>query len=244
MDIILEPINKKKTVVDQVIERLINHFLQGSLKLGDRLPPEMEMARQLNTSRNSMREAMKVLEVLGIVERRQGDGSYIASDVSFSLAPMLFALLGNMGTSLELVELRQMLEVGLIDLVVEKIDNEGIVRIEEALIAMKEFSSTGQVTVEKLLQHDLRFHYAIIECSNNASIVKLAKLLMQLFYSSMAEHLASAQGIKRTIEDHEAIFKAIKMRDHARARQTIINSFKVWKKYVRVPDKKKSKTEK
>ena len=231
----MEPIDKRNTVVDLVIEKLLNYFLQGSLKMWNRLPPEMELAKRLGVSRNSMREAMKVLEVLGIVERRQGDGSYIASDGDHSLAPMLFALFGSIGTSTELVELRQMLEVGLVDLIIDKVDEDGIEKISQKLDEMKKLATESEMPVEKFIQNDIDFHYAIIECSKNTSVIKLGKLLMRLFGSSMAEHLTSSHGVKRAIEDHEAIFEAIKARDRVKAREMVVKSFDVWKQYIRVP---------
>lgn len=95
----------KANVVDTVIEQLLDLLLTGKLKVGDRLPAETELAAQVGVGRNSIREAMKFLQVLGVLERRQGDGSYISSNFNVPFDSFLFSIIGKIGKSDELVEL-------------------------------------------------------------------------------------------------------------------------------------------
>jgi DNA-binding FadR family transcriptional regulator len=234
MAIQLNPINKV-SFADIVLEQLLDLLLQGGLRLGDKLPSETELASQLGVGRNSVREAMKVLQVLGVIERRQGDGSYVASEADIPLKPLLFVLLSHMGTPAELVDLRRVLEVGVVDLVIDKISDADLEKIEKTIVALEESTSEPSTSADELVAKDIAFHHAIFEATKNPSIQRLGKLIMRLFYPSMAEHLASPKGARRAVRDHKAIFEAIGQKDRIQAREMVIRSYEVWKGYIKFP---------
>jgi len=224
----------KPNVADMVIEQIIELILSGKLKLGDKLPTEMDLANQVGVGRNSVREAMKVLQVLGIIERRQGDGSYIATEFSLPYDSLLLTLLGKIASPNELVELRRMMEVGIADLVVEKVEDQDIVKLESAIKKLKSFTKMQDLSAEEVMRADLNFHTIFLEITGNNAIIELGRLIMRLFQPSMTEHLSSLEGINRAVRDHTAICAALKQRDREKLRNTIVRSFDVWKDFIKI----------
>lgn len=222
----------KSNVADTVIEQLIGLILSGKLNVGDRLPTENELASQVGIGRNSVREAMKVLQVLGILERRQGDGSYIASEFTIPYDSLLLTLISKIAGANELVELRRMIEVGVADLVVEKAGDGDIEKLEKAIDRLESFTRDPAFDPEDVMRADLAFHTAFIEITGNKAIIELGRLIMRLFQSSMAAHLSSHDGIARAVRDHRAICGAVKDRDREKLRSMIVHSFDVWKDFI------------
>jgi GntR family transcriptional repressor for pyruvate dehydrogenase complex len=229
MAITLNKINRSN-VADMVIEQLLNLLLSGKLKLGDRLPPETELAAQVGIGRNSVREAMKVLQVLGIVERRQGDGSYISSNFNLPLDSLLFSLLARIGTSTELVELRRVFEIGVMDLVIDKAVEQDFRDLSASLDRFEQFATAGDI--EKTVDADLQFHLSLVEVIRNKALTDLAGLIMRLFRTSMTNHLASPEGLKHAIRGHRETLAALEARDRDQARKAIIESFNVWRQFI------------
>ena len=111
----LETAIGRPSVVNLVLERVKDALISQELKPGDKLPTEMELCKSLNVGRTSVREAVKMLEALGVAEVRRGDGTYISETLNASsLNPLIFALALQSGTNAELVELRLLVEIGFV----------------------------------------------------------------------------------------------------------------------------------
>ena len=233
MSIKLSKVNKSN-VADTVIEQLIELILSGNLKLGDKLPTEVELASQVGIGRNSVREAMKVLQVLGIIERRQGDGSYISTKFSIPYDSLLLTLFSKIASPNELVELRRMIEVGIADLVVEKAKDADIERLEAAISRLESFTHTAVFSPDEVMKADMKFHTTFIEITDNKAIIELGRLIMRLFESSMLAHLSSPEGVERAVRDHRAICCSVKERDREKLRDGIVRSFDIWKEYIKI----------
>jgi GntR family transcriptional repressor for pyruvate dehydrogenase complex len=230
------PAINKPQLVDEIIATITKQIMEGELKKGQKLPSEIELARQFSVGRNSVREAFRVLRALGIVEIRQGDGTYIASEVSeVCLNPLIAALMMQTGTPMALIELRHLLELGVIELVVERADEEDMERIEATIDAFQQAVERG-ADPDELLEEDLEFHYALFEATKNPMIVTIGKTIMQLFGVSIKAHLAESFGAKSAVANHRRVFAAIKTRDLQECKKQVLKSFEVWQTYVRVPD--------
>lgn len=231
MSIVLNKISKSN-VVDTVIEQLLDLLLEGKLKVGDRLPAETELAAQVGVGRNSIREAMKVLQVLGILERRQGDGSYISSSFNIPFDSLLFSFIGKIGNPEELVELRRVLEIGVMEIVVEKATEEDFELLEEKVRILDNYARMEPIPIDQAIKADMAFHLALIDMTRNGALEEFGKLIMRLFQASMINHIATPQGIRRAVEDHRAILASIRTRDREKARAMIINSLIIWKEFI------------
>ena len=116
----LKKINRS-SVVQRVIDRLTEAIVSGELKPGDRIPTEMELAEQMGVARNSIREAVKILVYIGVLEIRRADGTFVGDGFSESLIdPMVYGIILNQQNEQELNELRTMIESGVMRLAIEK----------------------------------------------------------------------------------------------------------------------------
>ena len=108
---------QQPTVVDQIIETIKSALINGDLVPGQKLPSEPELARQLGVGRSAVREALKVLQAIGVVVSVRGSGTYIAEEPSERLLnPLSFAIMLGTDVSSELIELRVMIQIGYCEL--------------------------------------------------------------------------------------------------------------------------------
>jgi len=227
---------EKPNVVDAIIGAITEQLMQGKLRKGDRLPPEAQLAQQLSVSRNSVREALKVMAAFGVLEIRQGDGTYIASEVTETcLNPLAMALVMQTEAPMSLVEFRQVLEVGVAELVIMKASEEDLQNLKDMTDEFAALVQEGEQDPEVLLEHDIAFHYELLALAQNPMMEKVVRTVMQLLVFSMKEHLAEPEGAARAVRDHNRILEALRKRDVLLARDSIAESYVAWKTRVRLP---------
>ena len=134
----LKPL-QPESISSSVMDIIVNYLLSGDLKPGDKLPTEHEFAQKLGVGRNSVREAIKMLSSIGVVEVKRGAGTFIVESMSSSiLNPLILSLVFEQGASEELLELRLLLDTGVAALVIEKASEHDIKRLEEANQKLRE----------------------------------------------------------------------------------------------------------
>jgi GntR family transcriptional repressor for pyruvate dehydrogenase complex len=209
---------------DDVTQGLITQFQQmlrdGRLSQGDRLPPERELAAHFNVARSSLRQALKVLEILGVITQRVGDGSYLNSDVAAILSvPLEFLFLLDDTTVEDLTELRLLMEPGLARLAAQRATEEEIAMLRQSILDL-EASASDKL---KLVSSDLLFHRAIFQASKNRTAGNLfhnihramAKMMLVTSQLVELEHtLAFHKPIMRAIEKGDGDLAAKLMKEH------------------------------
>lgn len=227
----LKPIDRQNAA-DTVIRQLIGLMTTNKLKPGGRLPPESEIASRIGVGRNSVREAMKVLQTLGLVVRRQGDGSYLADSYQMPFDWILFPLLSRLKTSSHLVEFRRVIEMGVADLVITLAEDEDFNRLEQRLIEFESYREIVTDAAEAAVAADIAFHVCIAEITQNPAVIELVRLVMNLFEPSMKAHVQTPQGFSEAIDDHRALYEALRIRDREAVRDAMISSFETWRQYI------------
>ena len=165
------PIQPKK-MYEHVIDQIYKQILEGDLEKGDKLPPERELTDQLGLSRTSVREALRALEVLGIIQSQQGEGNFISGDIGESLIrPLASIFTLNGGTKKDVIELRLNMEILSARLAAERISPDELHQLEEILEQMK----TGPDD-ELMFQLDDLFHQTIASATGNYLILSLINL--------------------------------------------------------------------
>lgn len=214
---------KKKSVVHLVIERIKEAMLAKELKPGDYLPSETELTRSLGVGKTSVREAIKMLEAMGIVEIRQGHGTYIPKNPApDSISPLTFQLILEQATNEHLIELRSIFEPAYTLLAAKKATPEDIQHVKEALDLFEQKIKAGTQTAED----DLLFHERILECTHNPFIIRIGNTIHQLFRASVSLSMQKIPHV--ALSDHQAIFEAFSAKDPDRLLKAIENSFKGW----------------
>ena len=198
-------------VTDDAIEKLQAMIASGDLKPGDKLPREADLAQLLGLSRNSLREAVRALSMIRILDVRQGDGTYVSSLASDSLVEALsFIVAFHQDASvLELLEVRRILEPAACARAALLAEPEDIANLEEILDR-----ATSESSVDDLVQADLEFHRAIAQCSGNTVLASLIESLSGPTQRARIWRGMTQQGaLARTLHEHRSIFKAISGHD-------------------------------
>ena len=226
---------QQPTVVDQIIDIIKDALIRGELSSGQKLPSEPELARQLGVGRSAVREALKVLQAIGVVESRRGSGTYIVDEPSERLLnPLSFAIMLGTDVSSELIELRVMIEIGYCELAASQATEDDWQAIENASKAMEDGASDG-IGHEHLAHLDLDFHYAILEATHNPLVQKIGRTVEELFFSSIRDTFREPENVKQAIQAHQDIMEALRSQDLTSIRAAIVNSLNntPWKDEVK-----------
>jgi GntR family transcriptional repressor for pyruvate dehydrogenase complex len=201
-----------------VTTRLLNTFKQliseGTLAPGVRLPAEREMATSLKVSRGSLRQALKMLEVMGVVSQRVGDGTYVNGAAHSILAePMEFLILLD-GISLEeLMDARLIVEPELAARAADRATPDMIAGLRETLSRMQTKGSDHALLIEE----DLRFHRTIFQMADNRVCSLMFSIVHELMHNLM-EITSQLVDLDHTVKLHTRIYTAIRRRDPQAAR--------------------------
>jgi GntR family transcriptional repressor for pyruvate dehydrogenase complex len=205
----------KSALSEDIVRKLLVLLKEKKLRPGDRLPPERELAEQLQVSRPSLREALRALSIMHVVETRQGSGTYISSLEPKRLVEHLdfvFALADS--TYLSLFEARKVVEVGICGLAAERITDEQIARLEACL----ERALQGFRNIDVYFQADVELHEIITEAASSPILSRIMASISHLSRASRQRTVVLPGIVQQVIEDHSAIVHALKMRDPDAAR--------------------------
>lgn len=193
-------------VTDEAIDKIKQMIVSGRLSPGERLPREPDLAAELGLSRNSLREAVKALSVVRILEVRQGDGTYVSSLEPHVLLDALGFLMDfhTDASVLHLLQVRRILEPAATALAAMAATPELVARLRD-LVEI----DTGLPVVE-IVAHDLAFHSAVAESSGNPVLSgMLDSISMPTQRARVWRGLTQEGAVERTIEQHQAIIDAI-----------------------------------
>jgi len=198
---------------DDVTHLLILRFQQllsdGLLSPGTKLPPERELAANFGIARSSLRPALKVLEIMGVITQKVGDGSYLNKDASSVLAvPMEFLFLLDDTSLHELIEMRLMIEPALAAKAAERATAQDIALLKQSIA---DFESSAQDRI-RLVASDLLFHRTIFEASGN----RLAGRLFHTIHRAMLNMImvtSQLVNLEHTLQFHRPIMVAIDERN-------------------------------
>ncbi|MEU3729772.1 FadR/GntR family transcriptional regulator [Streptomyces sp. NPDC033538] len=202
------------SLTDKAIQQIRELIRTGALPPGSKLPPEPDLAAQLGLSRNLAREAVKALAVARVLEVRRGDGTYVTS-----LQPRL--LLEGLGGAVELLqgdstalqdlmEVRRLLEPVATALAATRITDDQLAEVKAHLDAMR----SARNDVELLNAHDTAFHRAVVSATGNDTLLTLLEAISgRTLRARVWRGLVDTQAADRTLAEHEAIYRALSMRD-------------------------------
>lgn len=213
----LEAIARPKRLHESAQEAIREYVLRNNLCPSDALPGEMELARQLGISRNSVREAIRALESLGVLEAHRGRGVYVRE---FSFAPLLeglaYSLMSELREVEELLEIRCVLETGMIARAIATLDADRLAEIRATVDRMGAFAAQGHPFEED----DRRFHALIFDGVGSRTLLHLLDVFW-MAYRNASQQLGGDSDPVRTWEDHVAIFEALEARDVDEARRAL-----------------------
>jgi len=202
-------------------------ILARGLSSGDPLPTETELVEALGVSRNSIREALKALQALDIVEIRHGYGTYVGR---LSLDPLAdgltFRALHDIGRDLrsmeEILEVREALEAALIRRVAATVPEEDLAALDEVTRKMNERAKAGDTFAEE----DREFHEILYRSLNNALVTQLLRAFWDVFHRVNHRLGVTDPNPVQTVRRHRAIVTALRKHDVARAEHAMVEHFR------------------
>lgn len=193
----------KRSLVESVVDQIRQALQDGRWKVGARIPTEPELAELFKISRNTVREAVRVLIFAGLLEARQGDGTYVRSltDPTETLKAL------SQGTLIEHLEARAILEVEATRLAALRRTEDDLVQMRNAFHASAKCLAANDL--EGFVEHDLAFHASVVRAARNGAMTEL----YSFFSRAIRQHLRALVTDERLpmpcIEDHGAVLEAI-----------------------------------
>ncbi len=204
------------SVGGRVVALILEEIEAGRLKPGDRLPPERDLAVTVGVSRASLRSGLRSLQAMGVMQARQGSGTYIvAGPPRLGEGPLRFLAALHGFTHREVFEARAVLEVGGASLAAANAGPEQMAAMADELAGM--FASLDNP--REYLLHDVQFHRAVAAASGNPVLATLVDTLAQLVWETRRETVTRSAGLRDSAEMHRRIYRAIRARDVDRARR-------------------------
>ena len=209
------PVPSKEDVTVRLLTSFKRLISEGALVAGSRLPAERELAENFQVSRSSLRQALKVLEIMGVISQRVGDGTYLNPVAPTVLGePMEFLILLNGISFHELMEARIIVEPELAARAATRATAEDLAALRREMAAMEE-SGKNKTRVS---QHDLQFHQAIFNTAGNRVCSMMFTVIHQSLHRLM-ELTAQLVSVEYTLNFHQRIYAAIRKGDAEEARK-------------------------
>lgn len=211
---------KKRNRFEEIIEQIKNLLMSKKLKVGQKLPGEIELSESLGVSRSSLREALKVLNILGIIESKAGEGTVIQQAQPENLKEImsLIALSGGLDMD-ELFEARKVFETATIEIVAERRTELELQCIENILEEMDK--NYEESSAEEQSTYDYLFHKSLLEASDNKLLViiigVISDLLREQIRVTRSGLATSPEVLRRFQAEHWEIYYAIKDKDPLKA---------------------------
>ncbi len=204
--------DRNGTTAEEVAARLREMIHSGELAAGDRLPPERDLAKTLGVSRPTLRAGIRSLSAVGILQSRQGAGTFVAAaeespTLDSSPLRMLSALHGF--TSDEMFEARLALEMSIAGLAARRATSEQMTQLAEEIAGM--YASLGEP--EQYLVHDMRFHQIVAAASGNRILTSLMNMVATILFDSRSKTVKRAKDLKESAEQHHNIYRALRDRN-------------------------------
>ncbi|KGP92622.1 transcriptional regulator [Pontibacillus chungwhensis BH030062] len=210
---------RARKIYEEVADSLIDMLRTGDLQPGDRLDSVESLAKSFQVGRSAIREALSALRAMGLLEMRQGEGTFVKQfDPSRFSVPVSVAFLMKQEDIKELLEVRKILEIGAVESAATHYTKEDLDAMQQALIAMEQAKGNGDLGEEA----DLEFHLAIAHATHNQMLINLMNSVSEIMMETMRETrrlwLHSEQKTTTLLEEHRKIMEAIQNRDKEHAK--------------------------
>ena len=219
-----------ESVVNNVVNQITNLIINKEYVSGDKIPTETELSNSLGVSRNSIREAIKILRAMGILEVKRGTGTFVTSSIGTKyFDPVLLGLFLEPKTNKDLYEFRKFFDAMVLFCVAEKINDEQIIKLNDIIndttTMYRDFS---EYNINTFVEQDILFHKYLIEITNNPYMKRIGNFIIEFLPAYIKKSLSQKDGVKRSIENHKGIIKVLKERDVSKIIDVVSETLKEW----------------
>lgn len=209
---------QSERLYERIVEQIESAIVAGELNVGDKLPPERELATQFAVSRTAVREAVKILREKGFIEIRPGRGTFVTNTSPNSMRNSFDRIVkfGTPDGSANLVEVREILEPEIAALAARRMTKDFIEDMQEAVDTME-----GTQDVEVFVEADLDFHLALAEATQNPIIPAMMDSIIDLLREHRKRIGLTEGGLERGQFHHKQILAAVRRGDPDAAREAM-----------------------
>jgi GntR family transcriptional repressor for pyruvate dehydrogenase complex len=209
---------RKKRAYEDIVKQIRHLVEKGRLKRGDQLPTERDLSETFKVSRATVREAIFSLETMKLVDRRQGDGTYvIASSEEALIQPLATTLFHEKDDLIDIFFLRKIIEPEVAQLAAENATPEEINELEEVLREQEEEVVKGKDPI----QADSEFHHQLARMARNRVLERLLLALLDLLSKTREKYLQTEERKQKSIQGHREILMAVKNGNSKGAQQAM-----------------------
>lgn len=221
------------SAMDTVLDNIKDMFLNGKLKPGDLMLPENELAKSMNVSRGSVREAMKILDAFGLVEIKRGNGTYVADGIKArNFDPLMFQLVFAGKDFRHVVELRQCLELEVVRLVIQHGTRDDFKALHAAIDDMEDEIERDTIDTARIFHHEIIFHGILGDATHNPLMSRIYRFVIDFFapmLKATANTIFNDSG-RSSLQLHKNILAAIEARDIVGVEYEIVESIRAWQR--------------
>jgi GntR family transcriptional regulator, transcriptional repressor for pyruvate dehydrogenase complex len=207
--VLLEPV-KRSRIYEHIVDQIHALIREGRWEPGDQIPPERELAERFRVSRTSVREALRALEMQGMIESRQGGGTFVRSaDAEALIPPLAAAILRGQRELAEVLEVRELIEPGIARQAATRATPEHLAELERLLESQRDCIAQGKPFVDE----DTAFHHTLARAADNRILLRLHNVILDVLRESRQSYLHVPDRPQMSLRGHEAILTAVRAHD-------------------------------
>jgi GntR family transcriptional regulator, transcriptional repressor for pyruvate dehydrogenase complex len=208
-NLLIEPV-KRSRIYEHIVEQIRALIREGRWAPGDQIPPERELAERFRVSRTSVREALRALEMQGVIDSRQGGGTFVrTADTEALVPPLAAAILRGRRELAEVLEVRELIEPGIARRAAMRATQEHVTELEHLLERQRQCIAQNLSFVDE----DTAFHYTLARAADNHILLRLHNVILDLLRESRQSYLHVPDRPQTSLRGHEAILLAVKAHD-------------------------------
>ncbi len=221
-----------ESVVSNVVNQISSLIIERHFNAGDKIPTEMELASRLGVSRNSIREAIKILRTVGVLEVLRGKGTFVTTTVSPTFFdPLIFSLILEPSSNKDLYELRMMFDSMVLFCAVNRITVEQIATLK-MMIKMTEASfekNNEDSNTDYYILQDITFHKYLLETTRNPLIQRIGYSILEFIPEYVRRSIEQEHGVERSIKNHKEIIRILESKDLSKIIDITDSTLAEWK---------------
>lgn len=223
-----------KSVVEQIVDNITNAIINGELKPGDQIPTENELCVSMGVGRNSVREAIKILVAYGVLTIKRAEGTFVKQDYdSKMLYPVLYGIILQKDSANQIVEMRKVIDVGILQLAIDKLDLASLHKAEQAMKDLEETITASNVDAQAIFDADIAFHMGLADITQNALLQGICSYVDQITKKSRMkaiEKFLNEKATEQFLFMHQEMLRVLKEKNKNEINEVVENHYQYWEK--------------
>ncbi len=202
---------RRQNLSERVADQIVSYILANGLRAGDSLPGEREMCQHLGVSRTPLREALRALQLLRVIDVKHGKGAYVGQIDIRSVVHQMFPEPGeDREALLDLLEIREALEMTALRLALPRMTEQHLEMLGRLIASAEEKARAGQAPIDE----DVRFHEVFFLASQNRVLISLAQALAQPLRAARERYFGSVGVDPELVRRHRCVYEAVAAGQH------------------------------